>query len=141
MKYPLFSALLLLSIFTAAQAEDSVDAKMLFGDTPIELGAVIDIDDPWVAFMSDRFILDDDIVIAMIEDTGSYADAYLVFLMASRTEQTPDDVAALFKKNMTRGWGYIAQLLDIKPGSDDFKTLKTRTTLAMAPGSNRNKSG
>ena len=60
--------------------------------------------------------------------------------MADKADKSPAYVEEIFNKNRTRGWGYIAKMLDMKPGSDDFKKLETRTGLAMAPGNNRGKS-
>ena len=141
MKPIILSTLLLASTVTWADDSSDFSSLDLFGVTPLEYNAG-NVDQAWLDFMTARFsylAVKQEPFVTMLEATGSYADTYLVYLIAEQSGKTDVEVAAVFKRNMTRGWGHVAKLIGVEPGSLDFKNLKTRRDLAIAPGSNRSK--
>jgi hypothetical protein len=62
---------------------------------------------------------------AMERHGFSYGDTYMATALARRTNRRVGDVAAEYKRNQGRGWGVMAMHLSIKPGSAEFKELKT----------------
>lgn len=156
MKSIILSTILLASTVTWADEVSPISEIDLFGGIPIAIGDTTTYE-LWVDFMAFRFFFPNDgdienasdeaieaarvAVRAMIVQMGNYADTYLVYLVAEKSDNDSENVAGLFSRNMTRGWGHIAKLVGIKPGSEEFMILKARGDLAIAPGSNRNNKG
>lgn len=147
MKLIILSTLLLASTVTWADDNTDFSSLDLFGVAPFEYN-IDAVDTYWLDFMAERFsyLAESEsevrvVVTNMLMATGSYADTYLVYLIAEQSGKTEEEIVALFERNMTRGWGHLAKLVGIVPGSSDFKNLKTRNDLAIAPGSNRSKNG
>ena len=53
------------------------------------------------------------------------ADMYMASFLAQKTRRSVQDVAAQYKGNQGQGWGVMAQNMGIKPGSAEFKQMKT----------------
>ena len=51
-------------------------------------------------------------------------DIYLALEIGKLTKKPIDEVIKVYKTNKTKGWGYIAKQLGIKPGSPEFHALK-----------------
>ncbi len=52
------------------------------------------------------------------------ADIYMAFEISKITRKPIDDVIVVYKNNKSKGWGYMAKQLGIKPGSAEFHALK-----------------
>ncbi len=55
----------------------------------------------------------------------SYGDTYMAAALAHGASRRVGDVAAEYKQNQGKGWGVMAMNMGIKPGSAEFKELKT----------------
>ncbi len=53
------------------------------------------------------------------------ADVYMSLEIAALTNKTLDDVIIVYDANRDKGWGFITKEMGIKPGSEEFKALKT----------------
>ncbi len=51
------------------------------------------------------------------------AEIYFALEVSSVSKKPIDDVLKSYVANKSRGWGYIAQQVGVKPGSEDFKVL------------------
>ena len=76
------------------------------------------------AQLAARFHLGDAQINAIIGDSGSPADAFMVLRCAELSGRTADQVVQEFQAGKGKGWGVIARRLGIKPGSSEFKALK-----------------
>jgi len=54
------------------------------------------------------------------------SDIYMALEVSKVSEKPMKDVISSWQKNNGKGWGFIAKGLGIKPGSKEFKALKTR---------------
>jgi len=52
------------------------------------------------------------------------ADIYMAFEICKITHKPIDDVIVVYKNNKSKGWGYMAKQMGIKPGSAEFHALK-----------------
>jgi hypothetical protein len=55
----------------------------------------------------------------------SDGDTYMATALARKTNRRLGDLAAEYKQNQGKGWGVMAMNMGIKPGSPEFKELKT----------------
>lgn len=55
------------------------------------------------------------------------AEVYLALSIAEISGKPTNEVAEVYKKNKSKGWGYIAKELGIKPGSSEFHELKNKS--------------
>ena len=62
------------------------------------------------------------------------ADVYMTLELAKITDNSVDDVVNVYKENRGKGWGVIAKELGIKPGSDEFKALKNKSSNKLKEG-------
>jgi hypothetical protein len=53
------------------------------------------------------------------------ADLYMASFLAQKSRRRVLDVAAQYKENQGQGWGVMAQNMGIKPGSAEFKQMKS----------------
>ena len=51
-------------------------------------------------------------------------DIYLALEIGKLTKKPIEEVIKVYQANKTKGWGYIAKQLGIKPGSPEFHALK-----------------
>ncbi len=56
------------------------------------------------------------------------SDIFMVAELSLMCGRPIDRVVVVYQKHKTRGWGYIAKQLGIKPGSPRFKALKNKAT-------------
>lgn len=61
----------------------------------------------------------------------SPADAYLALRISVITGKPVDRVLILYDKHRKKGWGCVAKKLGIKPGSAEFRRLKTGGTVIL----------
>jgi len=54
-------------------------------------------------------------------------DIYMACELGKQANKPIDDVIEQYKKNKTKGWGFIAKEMGIKPGSPEFKALKAKS--------------
>lgn len=52
------------------------------------------------------------------------ADIYMAFEISKISKRPIDDVIVVYTNNKSKGWGYMAKQLGIKPGSAEFHALK-----------------
>ena len=52
------------------------------------------------------------------------ADAYMTLSISKETNRSIHDVAHSYKDNKSKGWGFVAKQMGIKPGSKAFHQLK-----------------
>lgn len=70
-------------------------------------------------------------------NTNSAADAFNVLAVAEIANRPVKDVLAVYQQGRSTGWGNMARSLGIKPGSSEFKALKSgqyRDPMAIASG-------
>ena len=71
------------------------------------------------------------------------ADIYMAFEISKITRKPIDDVIVVYKNNKSKGWGYMAKQLGIKPGSAEFHALKGdargKANKGKGKGNNKNK--
>lgn len=53
-------------------------------------------------------------------------DIYMACEIGKQANKPIDEVINQYKKNKSKGWGYIAKEMGIKPGSPEFKALKAK---------------
>jgi len=56
------------------------------------------------------------------------AEIYLLLELGRIAKKPPATVLGVYKKNKGKGWGAVAQAMGIKPGSSEFKALKSAAT-------------
>jgi hypothetical protein len=72
---------------------------------------------------------------ALIIDVGMLpADAYMTVRVAQLTNNPIDVVVEEYKAHRGKGWGVIAKNLGIKPGSKEFRALKTDDSGTLGKG-------
>lgn len=54
-------------------------------------------------------------------------EIYLALEIAKISKRSVDDVIECYKNNKSKGWGYIAKEMGIKPGSAEFHQLKGKS--------------
>ena len=79
--------------------------------------------------LATRFHLGDAEVKAVIGKVDDPSDAYMVFRLSEMSHQPVNEVLKQYHVNKGKGWGVIAKRLGIRPGSQEFKLLKTRHDL------------
>ena len=56
------------------------------------------------------------------------ADVYMALELTNIVRKPLDTVVKTYAENKERGWGYIAKQLGIKPGTPEFKALKSKSS-------------
>lgn len=56
------------------------------------------------------------------------ADVYMALELTNIVHKPLDTVVQYYVANKDEGWGYIARVLGIKPGSQEFKALKSSSS-------------
>lgn len=62
------------------------------------------------------------------------AEVYLVLEISKISGKPSSDVITCYKTNKSKGWGYIAKEMGIKPGSPEFHELKGNSKNKKAKG-------
>lgn len=65
-------------------------------------------------------------------------EVFLALEISSITDQPVDKVVTSYKSNKSKGWGYIAKEMGIKPGSPEFHELKGNSKNKKNKGSKGN---
>ncbi len=71
-----------------------------------------------------RFKVGDVNIRAVLGNTDSPADAYMLLRLGEISEQPLEEVIGKYKAGKGKGWGNLAKSLGIKPGSREFHALK-----------------
>lgn len=71
---------------------------------------------------------------AVIAQGFQPAEVYLIAALAKISSKAPAVVIDVYKKNRSKGWGFVARELGIKPGSKEFKALKDGSSSSAAKG-------
>jgi hypothetical protein len=77
------------------------------------------------AQLSTRFQIGDAKINAVIGNVEKPADAYMVLRLGEIAKRPPEEVLNDYKASKGKGWGVLAKNLGIKPGSREFKALKS----------------
>jgi hypothetical protein len=77
------------------------------------------------AQLSTRFNIGGAEVNAVLGNVDNSADAYIVLRLGEMSGQPTEDVIRKYKSGKGQGWGALAKSLGIKPGSEQFKALKS----------------
>jgi len=64
-------------------------------------------------------------------------EIYLALEIAKIAKKPVDDVLKVYKTDKSKGWGYIAKQLGIKPGSAEFHQLKNNTKAKKDKSANK----
>jgi len=122
---------------TFADDDFSVSINSLSVNAGIDIGK-------FEAELSADFGLSKSTIESFRVETGMSAGDLYVALELSRISGKPlDAVSTAYKSNKSKGWGFIAQSMGIKPGSQEFKLLKQRLDAKAekhkkpAPGKNK----
>lgn len=77
------------------------------------------------ARLATRFQIGDAKISAVLSNIPDPAGAYMVLRLGEMSHQPPERVMEEYNKNKGKGWGVMAKNLGIKPGSAEFKALKS----------------
>ena len=86
------------------------------------------------AKLATRFNLGDVQIKAVLSNFDSPADAYIMLRLGEMSGRPTGYVVEKYRGNKGKGWGALAKSLGIKPGSEEFHSLKRGQDL---PGSNK----
>lgn len=75
--------------------------------------------------LQSRFRLDESRIQGVLRMVQDPADAYLILRFAEMSSRSPEYVMEKYREHKHQGWGNLALSLGIKPGSADFKALKS----------------
>jgi hypothetical protein len=81
----------------------------------------------FVSGISETYNVDRMQVEGMLEGGMTPADVYMMLRSAEVTGQSTEMVEKAYLSNPGKGWGVISKSLGIKPGSEEFKSLKSGT--------------
>lgn len=76
------------------------------------------------ARLETRFNLGDLQVKAVLSNSDSPADAYIMLRLGEMSGRSTEYVVEEYRNNKGKGWGALAKSLGIKPGSEEFHALK-----------------
>lgn len=75
--------------------------------------------------LASRFGLPESELNVVLKSAGAPADAYMVLRLSELSGRSHEDVLRHYHENKHKGWGAMAKDLGIKPGSSEFKALKS----------------
>ncbi|WP_157514505.1 hypothetical protein [Mangrovimonas sp. TPBH4] len=70
----------------------------------------------------------------------AFGEVYLALEIAKITRKPLKDVLVCYQSNKSKGWGYIAKQMGIKPGSAEFHQLKNSAKSKKGKGASKKKS-
>lgn len=76
-----------------------------------------------------RFKIGDAEIDAVLSTVENPSDAYIVLRLGQMSNQPTSRVIDKYKAGKGKGWGNLAKSLGIKPGSKEFKALKSGNDL------------
>lgn len=79
--------------------------------------------------MSARFGSNSSHLNLVLKSTKSHADVYIIFRLSEISGKSISTVLSLYQSHGSKGWGVLAKELGIKPGSAEFKRLKSSQDL------------
>jgi len=71
-----------------------------------------------------RFGVPESQLSVILNSVGAPADAYMILRLSELSGRPPEYVLRQYQSKKNRGWGIIAHDLGVKPGSNEFQTLK-----------------
>jgi hypothetical protein len=77
--------------------------------------------------MSTTYKVPETKVTEMSESGMKAGDIYMALETSRITKKPIDEVIVVYQANKEKGWGAIAKELGIKPGSAEFKAMKSNT--------------
>ena len=77
------------------------------------------------ARLSTRFNIGGVKINTILSSVDNSVDAYMVLRLGEMSDQPTEDVIKKYKSGKGKGWGSLAKSLGIKPGSKEFKALKS----------------
>ena len=77
------------------------------------------------ARLASRFQIGEAKISAVLGNMPNPADAYMALRLGELSHQPPERLMEEHNKNKGKGWGVMAKNLGIKPGSAEFKALKS----------------
>ncbi|MFC1877538.1 hypothetical protein ACFL2E_09755 [Thermodesulfobacteriota bacterium] len=77
------------------------------------------------ARLSTRFNIGGVKINTVLSSVDNSVDAYMVLRLGEMSDQPTEDVIKKYKSGKGKGWGSLAKSLGIKPGSKEFKALKS----------------
>ncbi len=89
-------------------------AKVNFGEFKVDMAGTYNIDEKKIDYMK-------------VELEMEPAEIYLALEIGRISNRKIDEVLEIYRLNKSKGWGFIAKKMGIKPGSDEFHLLKNRT--------------
>jgi hypothetical protein len=93
-----------------------------------DIGASAKVDLPgFSAEVSLQWGLDAPLIQASLSQGLTPAEVYLAAGLASISGKPMAVVVDAYKRNKSKGWGFVAKELGIKPGSKEFKALKDKS--------------
>lgn len=111
-------ALLILSSTTVVSAKDFA----WIDDFNVQAG--VNLED-FKTRLAARFKVGAAEIEAVFRDIKNPADAYLIFRMGEMCSRPRRQIMEQYQSHKGQGWGVIAKNLGIKPGSPDFRSLKS----------------
>ena len=99
--------------FTPDLDKISIEASKNKGGFDAEIAAEFGIPIPKLNEMRAKFGMKD-------------GDIYMACELGKQANKPIDDVIEKYNKNKSKGWGFIAKEMGIKPGSPEFKALKAK---------------
>jgi hypothetical protein len=91
------------------------------------------------ARLSARFNIGDAQVNAVISNVPDPGDAYMVLRLGEMSSKPTQYVIEQYKSGKHQGWGALAKSLGIKPGSAEFKALKSGSDMGNPSGNVKDK--
>jgi len=91
------------------------------------------------ARLATRFNIGDAKITAILSNVERPADAYMILRLGEMSAMPTDYVLKKYKSGKGKGWGVLAQSLDIKPGSKEFHALKLGSDLYDENGKGKDK--
>lgn len=79
----------------------------------------------FISGISETYRMDPAAIQDMLSQGMSAADVFMTLRLAEITDRPADAVRKAYLSNPGKGWGVIAKSLGVKPGSADFKSLKS----------------
>lgn len=129
----LLSTLFLLTVFSAAAADVGVNVDLQTGDVELEImysdinsNAKLNMEE-FSAVVQDEYQLSLQMINKYINDDGALpCDVIMAAQIAKAANTQVETVMQNFIQNrkQNKGWGYTAQQMGIKPGSNEFRTMK-----------------
>lgn len=94
--------------------EINAQAELDFGKFKVDIAGGYNIDEKKIEYMHTELSMD-------------AVDIYIACEIGRISDNNIDNIISIYSNNKSQGWGHIAKLAGIKPGSDEFHALKRCT--------------